>query len=174
MPLNLPWLTILKYGVPALLVLGVGYWIADSLIEIGEDRVQTKWDKDVAEQKANLHKREQKVRENERKYRGEIEILKDQVISDRLAYERQLADSRVALAGQLRKSEGRASFYVQLSEAGATERANLASYAAQLDRSLVEGRQVVEELRATVIQRDKELRTVGEQLEADRKLIGVH
>jgi hypothetical protein len=167
-------MTILKYGVPALILAGGAYWVVDSLIDVGEARVQAKWDKDIAERNSKIRELEQKVKRNERAYRAEVDVIEAKVVSDNLAYERKLADSRIALAGQLRRSEGRAAFYVNLSEAGATERANLASYAAQLDRSLVEGRQVVEELRATVVQRDSQLRAVGEQLEADRKLIGVH
>lgn len=171
---NLFWLKLLKWGLPALFVAGVLWWSANTLIGIGEQNIQEKWDADVAKRTARENELKQKVAENERQYRRQLGIVENNLVVSESRYQRALADSRVAFSGELRKSEGRAELYRRMSEAGKTESANLAGYAAQLDRSLVEGRQMVEELRATVEQRDTQLRSIGEQLALDRQLIGVH
>lgn len=172
--LSSPWFTVAKFAVPALFLTGGAFWVADSLIDHGKAKVQEKWDADVQAHEDEIERLKNEIAQKERAHRAAIQEVKDRLGSAELRYAADLATLRGSYAGKLRESEDRAAVYERLSEAGATERANLASYAAQLDRSLVEGRQVVGELRATVVQRDSQLRALGEQLRADRELIGVH
>ncbi|ATA57209.1 hypothetical protein CKY39_31270 [Variovorax boronicumulans] len=81
------------------------------------------------------------------------------------------AAERVARAQRLqRTAEGRAAQYLAMSQAGDTERSRLASHAARLDASLADGRRVAEQLRATVVERDQQLRLLGDVIRADRAL----
>lgn len=87
------------------------------------------------------------------------------------AYEKSLLDLRADSVDRVRKSEKRADVYKRMSEGAESERRDLASHAAKLDRSLEEGRLVVGELQATIRQRDAELISLGSQILTDRKLI---
>lgn len=73
-------------------------------------------------------------------------------------------------AARMRNSENRAATYRRMSESGAAESAALAAHAAELDRTVEEGRHLVAELRETLGQRDKELTQLGEALIAVHQL----
>lgn len=81
-----------------------------------------------------------------------------------------LADSRNRFAQRLRSAEDRAVGYQRLSEASAAERTYLASHAAELDRSLEEGRQLVFELRQTLGLCEVRVSTLAQTIRADRAL----
>ena len=83
----------------------------------------------------------------------------------------ELANAQSEFDRRLLQSEKRADVYKRMSQAGTTERGNLASHAAQLDRSLEQGRQLVRELRETLRFRDEQLKAVSAKLVADRKLL---
>lgn len=160
-----------KYGIPALIA-GILLWqVASGLIDHGKSLVQEDWDADVAEQREEVERLQADIDAREVVHRAEVRRLNNQLGEASRRHSVELASLRAGYALQLRESDERVRIYQRLSETGAVGRANLASYAAQLDRSLVEGRLVVGELRATVIQRDEQLRAVGEQLAADRRLI---
>ena len=74
-------------------------------------------------------------------------------------------------SARLQQSEQRAKVYQRQAEGGATECRSLASHAARLDNSLEQGRQLVEELRATVRLRDGQIIELSNQIRADRKLL---
>lgn len=73
-------------------------------------------------------------------------------------------------AARMRNSENRAATYRHMSESGAAESAALAAHAAELDRTLEEGRRLVAELRETLGQRDTEVTQLGEALNALHQL----
>lgn len=73
---------------------------------------------------------------------------------------------------RLRSLQERTNHYRNLSEASTTECRNLGNITAELDRNLVEGRRLVIELRERLELREQELRVIGKQLLADRKLLG--
>lgn len=100
---------------------------------------------------------------------------KNQEITDTLNEAKQHYDFRVAALGndyaqRLRESETRASVYLRQAQGGATEQERLASHAAQLDSSLVEGKAVAAELRHTLELRDNQLKMLAAQILSDRKL----
>lgn len=167
----LPWTLILRYGLPALAVAGALFWAANFLIGIGEANIQEKWDADVAAHEAEVDRLEAIIAQKEVEHRAETRRISDELVETQTKFAAELAALRIDFGDRLRESDSRAEIYQRLADSGATQRANLASYAAQLDRSLVEGRQVVGELRATIVQRDRQLRLLGQQITADRELI---
>lgn len=168
---GLPWWSLIKYGAPAILLSLAAVWAVDSLIGVGEDRIQVRWDADVEAHRQEVERLKNVIAKRQNTHREEVRSLTNELASAELRHASDIAAIRSSFAIRLRESEDRARIYEHLANSGATGRANLASYAAQLDRSLVEGRQVVGELRATVVQRDDQLRSLGRQLEADRRLI---
>ena len=86
-------------------------------------------------------------------------------------YEASLAELRAALTDRLLVSEERAGLYKRKSQGTAAERDRLAEHAAELDRSLEEGRSLVRELGQTVRQHEVTIRTLGKQILTDRTLL---
>lgn len=82
-----------------------------------------------------------------------------------------IAAAHAEFARRLRQSEGRAGIYREQAEGSALERERLASHAAELDRSLEEGRALVRELGETLRLRDKQIRGLSDQILADRALL---
>lgn len=97
------------------------------------------------------------------KIRGDLAQLERAHVAD-------LARLGSQYAVSLRDSEQRATRYRTLADTGPDQCRSVASRAAELDASLVEGRSVVEELRATIELRDSQLRLVGSQITSDRQL----
>ena len=168
---KIPWSLIVRFGLPALVAGFLIFKVIGFFIDVGEKNVQTKWDADLRARGEMIAKLKDKIAGLETQHRMETDAIRNRLADAETSHARELATLRGSYTLRLRESEDRAGIYLRLSEAGATQRANLASYAAQLDRSVVEGRQVVEELRATVVQRDRQLIALGEQLHADRRLI---
>lgn len=81
-------------------------------------------------------------------------------------------DLRDEYSSRVRDLEKRASRYRSMSEAGAAQCGNLADITARFDRSLEEGRQLVVEFRSRLELREEQLRIIGNQLKADRHLLG--
>jgi len=101
---------------------------------------------------------------------------KNQEINDALKDAKQNYDLRVAALGndyarRLRESETRAGIYSRQAQGGTAEQERLASHAARLDASLVEGKAVAAELRHTVELRDEQLKMLAKQILNDRALI---
>ncbi len=69
---------------------------------------------------------------------------------------------------RVQQLETRERSYQRMSQASDSERRALADAATRLDRTLTEGRQLVEELRHTLALRDKQLKIIGEQISAER------
>lgn len=86
-------------------------------------------------------------------------------------YKISLATATADYNKRLQQHQTRAGVYRELAEGSTAERERLASHAAELDRSLEEGRRVVQELRETVGLRDNQLRQLGKQIMADRALL---
>lgn len=72
---------------------------------------------------------------------------------------------------RLRQSQDRVRIYQRQAQAGSAEVERLASHAAELDRSIVEGKRVAAELAATVRLRDSQLIELGSQIKADRAVL---
>ena len=87
-------------------------------------------------------------------------------------YKQDIADVQLTADSRVRESEARADKYRAMSQASQAEQKRLADYAARPDRSLTEGRQLAQELRATLAERDRTIQILKQQIDADRKLTG--
>lgn len=169
--MSIPWLKILKYGLPALL-LGLAIWWAYSLgSSHGKAVVQADWDaqkkldeKLVEAIKTQNQKDEEAHRAEDRRISDELVAAKEQAAAGNAANDRVAAE-------RLRNSEQRAALYRSQAEAGATERANLAGHAAELDRLLAESLGLLEEGRLLIELRDGQIRGLAAQINNDRQLI---
>lgn len=168
------WNTIAKWalrGLPVIVLvvmLAIAYKTGSNS---GAAGVQADWNTAKLRHAEELAELKERVAQNEATHRRESQVYADRLADAERSHLQSLADLRSGYADRLLDSERRASAYERMSEAGAVGRANLASHAAQLDRSLEQGRLLVGELRSAVEQRDSQLRTLGEQLQADRRLI---
>jgi len=167
----LPWLKILKIAGPILVVLFVGWMIFSFGSNHGQNIVQSRWDKQKAIDSAFVDSEKKKISANEAVHRANDRKVSDELAGLKEANAAAIARIHGESALRLRDSSERASLYTAKAEAGATERANLASYAAQLDRSLAEGIGLVEEFRSTLELRDGQIKQLAAQIENDRQLI---
>lgn len=136
----------------------------------GQNKIQSEWNQEKADTSAKV------VEESELNRGKEATHAKDSnEVSDNAQISKAKYDADIAAIGdyaddRVRQSESRAAAYSAMSKASAAEQERLAKYAAGLDKSLVEGRQLVEELRATVAERERTIHNLSEQINADRKL----
>lgn len=137
----------------------------------GINKIQAEWDAQKILDAKALKDAQDKIDDAEDKSRQESQRISDELAKVKEDAAAAVAAANVRTALRLRDSEGRAALYMRDAEAGATERANLASHAAQLDRSLSEGIGLVEELRATLELRDGQIRGLAAQITSDRQLI---
>jgi hypothetical protein len=138
----------------------------------GAATVQQRWDSENTQQAQAKTDQLTNTRSKEAGHASQI----TQAIDDFQGARAPAADDsavRVADAQRLqRASESRALRFLAMSKASDAERDRLASHAARLDASLAEGRVVAEQLRATVVERDAQVRLLADIIRADRTLFG--
>ena len=168
---SISWPKILPYLGAILAVVGLGWGIYHLGSNHGKAVIQGKWDHQkqidaefVAAEKAKINKVEIAHNDQDRKISDELSTLKQNSAA-------LTATIRGDTALRLRDSAQRESLYRAASKGSAAERASLAGYAAQLDRSLSEGIGLVDELKATLEVRDGQLRQLGAQIQNDHQLI---
>ncbi len=169
--MTIPLSLLLKVGVPLLGFAGLlsaSYFLGSSH---GEARIQKEWNAQKDADAKLVQDEKDKLAYQEAAHREQIRKVDYALVEIATNNAANIARINSESALRLRDSEQRASVYRAASEAGATERANLASYAAQLDRSLTEGIGLVDELRTTLAVRDGQIQAIGAQLQADRQLI---
>lgn len=119
-----------------------------------------------------VQKLENDYREQEKKYQSETQDLVQQISKSKENYHMQLLAVERSYANKLQQSESRANLYSQMSRDSDSTREYLAHYTAKLDRTIVEGRQLVTELKAIIELRDEQLKQCGEQLKLMEKAYG--
>jgi len=166
-----PWGKILKVGLPILAIILLLWYCFSLGSDHGKSVIQEKWNaqkqidaKALAAEKNKIASDEVIHRANDRKISDELASIKQDAVGN-------IARIRGESALRLQDSTKREHLYWRQAEAGAVERANLASYAAQLDRSLSEGIGLVEEFQATIELRDGQIRGLAAQINNDRQLI---
>jgi hypothetical protein len=87
-------------------------------------------------------------------------------------YEQAIADLRTDYALKLQSSDNLATSYHKWAEANSGEQSRLADHAANLDRSLTEGRELVKKFRIALGKCERDLKELGKQIAIDRDLIG--
>lgn len=166
---------LLSKGWPYLL-LGVvlfllGSWLYHSGSVNGANAVQVKWDAEKKAYAAEIEKLKTGYAALESEHRAETTRITHELAEADKKYEVAIANAKSDYANRLRNSEDRAAVYKRQAQSGAAESQRLASHAAELDRSLEEGRSLVRELRTTLGLRDEQLKALGEQILNDRKLL---
>lgn len=137
----------------------------------GQSSIQTEWDREKKQQATTIALVQDKY---DKLYKTHV-IFSKQVattLKDKDAqFKKDIDAINSAHVDSMRKSEARAAAYERQAKAGTTEARSLASHAAELDRSIVEGKQVAAELAATVRLRDEQLILLGSQIKADRAIL---
>lgn len=162
---------LVKVGVPILIVLGVIlllYGIGVSIYSTGKqagiDEVSKEWTQEkLAYQDEILRIKTLNAGLEQDFENREAEVNKE-LRNVKASYERTLASNASEHAARLRNHQERADLYERKAQGSEVERRSLASHAAELDRSLEEGRRVVKDLRTTVEQRDTEIKLLGTHL----------
>lgn len=162
--------TFLKYFGPPIVVIGLLIFLYTAGYNNGVGAIQAERKADQAAQALLVAELRGQLKAKEDQHARETAKLSSQLASQSATYADELRRIELSYAGGLRDSEQRAFRYRAIAEAGTDQCRNLASHTAELDRSIVEGRQVVEELRATIVLRDTQLKLVGAQLISDRQL----
>ena len=169
---------LVKVGVPILIALGVIlllYGIGVSIYSTGKqagiDEVSKEWTQEkLAYQDEILRIKTLNAGLEQDFENREAEVNKE-LRNVKASYERTLASNASEHAARLRNHQERADLYERKAQGSEVERRGLASHAAELDRSIVEGKQVAAELAATVRLRDEQLILLGSQIKADRAIL---
>lgn len=97
--------------------------------------------------------------------------LSDELATSTAAFQATLDGYRIDYDSRLQLATSRAGIYQRQARGSALEQERLARHAAELDRSLEEGRALVRELGATVKQRDRTIYALGQIILNDRTLL---
>ena len=137
----------------------------------GAAAVQKKWDLENERRDAVTLKIQAEKIELEKENAGLSQRINKKLEEHEKLHQINLAVARAEFAQRLRQSVARTGVYREQAQGSTAERERLASHAAELDRSLEEGRALVRELWETVEFRDQQLRQLGEQILVDRELL---
>lgn len=137
----------------------------------GKDSVQEQWDKQKLTDALNVQKLQQDYKEKEKTHTQITEELRREIKELEHNYKASIDNARDEYVSRLRDSETRASIYKRQAESGTIEHRNLANYAAELDKSLERGRDLVRRLRITLGQREREIGILSQQIHADRSIL---
>ena len=149
--------------------LGTTFYLGSSY---GERKINALWVEDTIKRDKAVADLRLEFLQRQKEQAVETQRITNELRNNKASYESELRDIELNYIERLRHSEKRNEVYSRLSEGGAIERGNLAGYATKLDNSLEEGRQLVKQLRATLEQREREIRSLSQQIRTDRKLIG--
>lgn len=161
------WSSIIKYGLAGTLAVGLIYGSCTYIYNCGYDSGSNYQIKKNQEHINNVLK-ENRIKENQ--YRNEVEQINLELQKTKDYYANYINSLSGSYNNELQSYKNRLRTYERSSSAGRTQCKSLASYAAKLDRSIVEGRQVVKELRGTIIQRDNQIRQLANYINSSRKL----
>lgn len=139
--------------------------------QISYEKVHNEWNIERQATKDKIAELRQEYKAYESEYEKTIKDLVTELQNSQDSFDSELVRIRSVYSDRLLDSEERASIYQRQSEAGASERRSLADHAARLDRSLEEGRHLVQELGATLRQREREISVLSSQIQADRQLL---
>lgn len=169
----MPWLKILKYGAPILLLLGVIYGIYRIGSNAGANEIQKLWDAQVERDRVASAKVLAENAKAEVIHRHEDTRIANDLSELETTHAGTVARLDAERNERLRLSRERASVYNREAESGAAGSQRLASHAAELDHALEEGRGLVRELSETVGQRDEQLKLLADQINNDRSLLEI-
>lgn len=156
--------------VPLLGVLFI-LWVFNYGDTIGQAKVQARWDQHAKLQAQAVAQLQAELRNQEAQHRVASQRISDELVQAQSDYQAALVRHRAEFAQRLQHSESRARHYQRQARGDTAEQLALAEHAARLDRTLEEGRSLVRELREVVGQRERTIRTLSQQIHADRRLL---
>lgn len=156
--------------IAAMLVTGViaVYKLGESS---GATKIQTRWDAESDLRDAAMNKLQGQYDVLSSQHKERVGELTLELQTNQSEYEATLLRHRTADAQRLQLATSRADVYQRQARGSAVEQERLARHAAELDRSLEQGRSLVRELGETVRQRDVTIRALGGIIAADRTLL---
>lgn len=137
----------------------------------GAAEVQAKWDAETKRRDIKTAQLEEVNKVLIKQHDVDSKFITQELKTYEAKYKIALAAATADYNQRLLSHETRTGIYRELAEGNSVERKRLASHAAELDRTLEEGRSLVRELRETVGLRDEQLRELGKQIMADRALL---
>ena len=158
----------LVYVFSSVLALSLLSWFMYSK---GQGNIQKKWSKEKTEQAIRIALVQDKYDQLLKSHKLFSSQVADTLKEKDEKYEKDISSIAAAHIDSLRKYKSRADTYQRQAEAGTAEARSLASHAARLDASLVEGKRVAAELAATVRLRNEQLILLGSQIKADRAIL---
>lgn len=137
----------------------------------GSAVVQAAWDKQDVVRQAEISRIELELARKESEHTIESKRISAALEKTNHDYQIALTELESVYTKRLLLSTQRASTYQRQANGTALERDTLAQHAAELDRTLEEGRRLVRELRDTLEQREVVIQELGKQILLDRNLL---
>lgn len=132
--------------------------------------VQAKWDKENKDTADAVGRLQRVVATKEAEHNILSQRNSDELARTQEEHAKAMATVLADYTQRLLLSTSRAAVYERLSKGTATERDRLVQHAAELDRTLEEGRSLVRELGQTLGQCDATIQSLGKLIKADRAL----
>jgi len=151
------------------LVFMVAAWVFGYTKGAAEVRAQWEAERQLTQQaQANLEAAYESLAQDH----AEQSLMVEQELKNaRVQHEKTVAAIRSDYDNRLRQQERRIADYTQVATSGSTGCRAVASRAAELDRHLGEGIELVEEFAAVVGFRDATIRAMSQQIKAERDLL---
>lgn len=150
------------------LTLGGTYFLGSSS---GEAHIQQQWDAQKVQDERAAHRLRDEYDKREELHKEQLSAVQKELRDAQALHRTELDRLAGEWADRVRNSESRSALYQRQAQGSAVERERLGRHAAELDRSLEEGRRLVAELRATIGLRDEQLKSLAAQIRADRELM---
>ncbi|MNO13163.1 hypothetical protein D3C76_27910 [compost metagenome] len=147
---------------------GVTYKYGDV---IGSRRVSAEWASDTEKRNKAINELQGKYNVLQDQHKAKVEELTRDLQKSADEHQVTLDGYRTDYDQRLQLATSRADVYQRKARGSASERDALAEHAAQLDRSLEEGRKLVREFGETVRQRDRTISALKQMVLIDRTLL---
>lgn len=133
--------------------------------------VTKQWDAENDKRDAAMNKLQGEYDVLSSQHKQRVEELAGELQTKQTEYEAALLRNRAADAERLQLATSRADVYQRQARGSAVEQERLARHAAELDRTLEQGRSLVRELGETLRQRDVTIKALAGIIAADRTLL---
>lgn len=161
---------VIAFLVACLLIgsYGVTYKYGDV---IGSRRVSAQWAADTEKRNKAMNQLQGKYNVLQSQHQAKVEELTRDLQTSAAEHQATLDGYRTDYDQRLQLATSRANVYQRKARGSEAERNALAEHAAQLDRSLEEGRKLVREFGETVRQRDRTISALKQMVLNDRTLL---
>lgn len=154
------------------LAIGLSYYMTYLVgHDTGANAVQVLWDEVEEKRNAEINRLKGEIAQLEKQHQTKQDELSRELEEANQATADAISGIHAHYVDRLRDSEMRADVYRRKAGGTEAERDALARHAAELDRSLEQGRQLVEELRGTLRLREVTIRALGGIILNDRTLL---